>query len=112
MRMGKARLAEVIQGVLKDPGDSVGGRYLQVLLLTAPDDPKQTLHLPQPVSDEAPWAWTQHQRYTRSSALRTSPATTDELTMAETVSGPGDKAPGWRYIQRGKRVPRSHFQSH
>jgi hypothetical protein len=49
--MGKARLAEVIQGVLKDPGDSVGGRYLQVLLLTAPDDPKQTLHLPQPVSD-------------------------------------------------------------
>jgi hypothetical protein len=90
----EACLAEVIQRVLKDPGERVGGRYLQVFLLTAPDDLEQTLHLPQPISHEAPWAWTQHQRYTRSSALRTNPATTDELTMAETVSEPGDKAPG------------------
>ncbi len=58
------------------------GFHWQVFLLSSPNDPA-TLRLPRPIVHQPPSAWTQHQRYTLESALKTEPTSTDELASAE-----------------------------
>ena len=54
-----------------------------MFLLSAPGDRTNTLQLRQAIAHQGKAAWTQHQRYTLSAALESSPLNTDELTTAE-----------------------------
>ncbi len=82
-----SRLGRIISDDLADPNTRrTRGSYYQVFLLTAPGDPA-TLSLDQPISHQAPFAWTQHQRYTLEAALETQPASTEALAAAETTAG-------------------------
>lgn len=87
-----SRLGQVIEKTLAEGGRHPGP-YQQVFLLTGPNDP-ETLRLPQPILHQAPFAWTQHQRYTLEAALNTFPKTTEELAAAVAsvapVSDPSD----------------------
>lgn len=78
---GDARVAALIREDLASGLRQAGIEY-QVFLLSDPQAP-ETLRLPQPIAHEAGFAWTQHQRYTLGAALETNPATTDELSAAE-----------------------------
>lgn len=80
-----SRLGEIISETLTGSDNRrVAGDYYQVFLLTPPED-SETLRLHQPISHQAPSAWTQHQRYTLESALETNPTTTEDLAAAETA---------------------------
>ncbi|MGH8904308.1 MAG: ATP-dependent nuclease [Egibacteraceae bacterium] len=86
-RPADAWLAGVIERATSDGSGRAGQRW-QVLLLSAlPADgePNGTIALPQPVMNTKtnvrgrPFAWTVGHRYTRLSALRREPTTTDQL---------------------------------
>jgi hypothetical protein len=76
------RLAQII-GADLTPGSPRAGHEWQVFLLSAPGDRTNTLQLRQAIAHQGKAAWTQHQRYTLSAALESSPLNTDELTTAE-----------------------------
>ncbi len=82
------QIADLVERCLADPtsGRSHGGTY-QVFLLAGPGD-SDTKLLSHPIKNTTktrsgrPWAYTLHQRYTRSDALMKNPETTDELEAA------------------------------
>lgn len=73
------RIAEAMEGGLRDSPNRHLGERQQVIIL----DLAEGFTLDKPIHHDGPHAWTQGQRYTRSEALRTNPATTDELAAAE-----------------------------
>ena len=73
------RVAEAMTGGLQDSPNRHLGERQQVILL----DLEQGFTLKQPIRHDGPHAWTQGQRYTRSEALKTGAATTEELAAAE-----------------------------
>lgn len=73
------RVAEAMIGGLRDSPNRQLGERQQVILL----DLDQGFTLEHPIHHDGSHAWTQGQRYTRSKALKTNPATTEELAAAE-----------------------------
>jgi|GEM_PF-2770985 len=73
------RVAEAMVGGLRDSPNRHLGERQQVILL----DLERGFTLEKPIRHDGPHAWTQGQRYTRSEALKTGPATTEALAAAE-----------------------------
>jgi len=77
------RIGELVERLLDD-GRHEHGAVHKVVLLSSPAD-ERTLTLPHAIRNTSlgpkgrRTAWTQHQRYTSSGALRRAPLTTDEL---------------------------------
>jgi hypothetical protein len=72
-------LAAVMEGALSGVAQREEGARHQIVLL----DRDQGFTLESPIRHDGPGAWTQGQRYTRSGALRSGVANTDELAAAE-----------------------------
>ena len=74
-----ARVAQIIKLELADSNSQrEWGKEYQVV----PLDPSQGFELPQAIKHDGGSAWLRGQRYTSSEALKTKPATTDELQAA------------------------------
>lgn len=73
------RVADAMAGGLRDSPNRHLGERQQVILL----DLEQGFTVEKPIHHDGPHAWTQGQRYTRSEALKTNPATTETLAAAE-----------------------------
>ena len=75
-----SKVADVIEKVLDSPEEPYrrDGKSQQVVLL----DPDAGFVLDHPVKHDGRSAWLRGQRYTSSKALKTRPATTDELRAA------------------------------
>lgn len=71
------RVGKAIKKMVDDRTVWAGTSH-QIMLLSEPDS-KRTLRLDNPIIHEAPNAWTQRQRYLRSSDVRKQPTTTSEL---------------------------------
>jgi hypothetical protein len=75
-----ARVGQIVeQALADDEGDRRVGERYQVV----PLDIEAGFTLAAPIEHEGPSAWTQNQRYATADALRTQPATTDDLAQAE-----------------------------
>ena len=75
-----ARVGEIVEQALADvEGDRRVGERYQVV----PLDIDSGFTLAAPIEHKGPSAWTQNQRYATVDALRTQPATTDDLAQAE-----------------------------
>ena len=83
-KLDNRRLGRIIRRKLdRDPG--AAGKFLQLMLLSGPNDSRRTKDIGTPIANAArdkngqPTAWVQFQRYIPSSCLDSNPATTDDL---------------------------------